>query len=261
MNSIYEQEVVSKLRQLERSGIGKIFELGDSRYGPILGFKRGKNPKLLMTSCHHANEVYNTYHTLLYYAEKGRKDCVIVPVVDVERFCINMSELKKLKKGFDSFSFNYFVWNFLKNVEAPGGLKAKEWKYGREYAEKEIISLEGIIQKSKHVIDFHNWPGDSFGFISNYYDKKAYEKVKGLFAGSKFKLDESEIGGLSLKCLDKALFMSLTESTITTYAAARNVKNLGVEVPVVKPTKKGFVMLKKEDVIKFNVKIIEAFTK
>jgi len=88
----YETEVVNLLEQLAKEGKGEVFTLcsyfnADNEKVSVKGFAKGKNPKTLVTACHHANEMYGTYDGILEYAANGKGDAILVPVVDVENFC------------------------------------------------------------------------------------------------------------------------------------------------------------------------------
>ncbi len=265
MYSIYENKVLEKLSRLEKKRVGTIFELCKTEFGPIYGFIKGKKPKLLLTSCQHANELYGTYRTLLEYAEHGNKDAIIIPVVDVANFCSNINSLNILKneKGNE---FPYFVYVSLTFPEYTTIAKKPYSFFGEENPPKEVKALEDLIKDNLSiscVIDFHNSSLCNYIFVSAMEKdkiKKIDKPLRKVMKKGRFKIDQLPFI-LGLEKVNDGFFQIwlLGKKTLINYAQKCGIKNLAIEVPPFK-SKYPFRFWKEEQLIKTNIEIIEKFS-
>lgn len=232
--STYEREIIQPLTRLENKGLGKTFELADG----VIGFIKGKAPKILITACHHASEIYGTYGAILDFLGNTVHEVIAIPVVDVTNFCYYRKQSSEfLSDNYDEYWHVCFINDFIKGYK---GIKPKKlkWQYGDHGAIKLIKEITRIIHKCDLLIDIHNTVTNKYMVITSSIHRSKEMEYLGKILGKIAEVDGVYTGslGVGFNKLDDGLFECLNEKSITAYAAKKGVINLALEIPVLSDT-------------------------
>lgn len=245
---VYEKEVGEPLKKLEEKGKGQRVTLAKEQYGsesiPIYGFRRGAKPKVLLTACHHATEMFHTYHSIIDYLNMSEDDVIAVPVVDVPNFCHNkltLEEILAVPKIRDEYNKISQVYMCIKDQACY--FKKNCWAYGLTDCNKVTAAIANIIDRISGnglIVDLHNWVREEYMIISKPTGRKGEERVINsvikTIKNSKEKIYSSFPPGLVFSKVRDCVFKAVneTQSDICHYAKQRNVMNVAIEVPVFK---------------------------
>jgi hypothetical protein len=228
--STYEKEVLQPLLRLEQKKMGETFEL----YDGVIGFKTGRTPKILISGCHHASEIYGTYEAILNFIENTTHDVVVVPVVDVPNFCYyNDQSVKYLSDHYEESRKICFVLDIIRGYKGMKPEKIK-WQYGDIGAAKIIKKMSQIIEDCDLIIDLHNMCANQYCLITCRTKKNNEQEYLENILKKISERDEIYTGalGVKFKKLSEGLFESRNSKTINAYASKKGIINLSLEVPV-----------------------------
>jgi hypothetical protein len=248
---VYDKEVRRPLLSLQKKGVGKVIELSEG----VLGFVKGKEPKVLVTSCYHASEIYGTYQSVINLIESINHDMFAIPVIDIPRFCTFKNGSDDCLGQNPNIPIKYFIRDSIKGYNSnPNVLN---WQYGDKDATGIIKDISYLVEGSELVIDIHNSCVDKFMMMTaltgNYGEwdylsslLKILDQNCGIYTGN---------AGFSFVKLDNGLFSATNNKTITAFCADKGVTNIVLEVPIysVDCTRQGF-----SDLAEFNASILHS---
>ena len=221
----YQDKVVKPLIKLEKQGKGELFDLTDS----VKGFRKGDDPKILITACYHAPEIYATYESVLKLAEKSKHDLYLIPVVDAERF---QEAAERSDSGFSDFDKSWhatFVNDYIQGYNTRPDVL--QWEFGKKKAKSPIPELEALVAKSDLFIDLHNSCIPGYILITEMLkgEEEFFKKIAD-YITKRGKLSKGNIG-LSFKPIGEGLYSSINPNTVTSFAKKNKTTNLVLEIP------------------------------
>jgi hypothetical protein len=217
----YETRVLQPLRRLESEN-ARLVEPAPG----VFGLSSGSD--ILLTACHHANELFGTYDSVLEYARGMPEGITAIPVVDRMRFSRYSHELCDFERSDMKIGFA---------VEMVRGYKGRcpdimPWEYGKEGMTEPTKSLSELVKNASLVIDIHNSSTDGFFFISNPSGMPGEGDFLHILLSGCSSVEIYDRPLSNLVKGERGLYTSRTRNTILDYAANHGVTNLAIEVPV-----------------------------
>lgn len=239
----YQTEIIEKLDRLEREGKGRTFTLcsflnSHNEKITVKGFIKGKKPKTLITACHHANELYGTYDGILEYAEKGKEPAILIPVVDVENFCLNKEALEEILKTHGKEILADLIKDMREgcSYDSPPMKRWKCWAYGTEEAPYAVKALEDIIKGMRFVMDIHNCAFNQYLIISELGNRRGEDRIlealKDSVYGAGGTLYEGDAPNFMRGSDIDGVYQPRMPNSILKYASQKGIINAVMEVPV-----------------------------
>lgn len=237
----YQKLVVEPLQQSARSLNVRLREIGKQHSSEIYSVETGGNG-LFVTACHHANEIYGTYQSVINSLNNGVQMSA-VPVVNVSGFeymhQLIEEDFKKMPDD-EKTPFIHFLYESLaggyKNV-GNSPIIYPSWNvynYGSPNKKPQSsLEIEKIVVNSLVVVDIHNHPSDYYLLIVHETNSEIQLDIEEITKSVIIKKNQlGEIYGGNYAEIRKKIYINkLNRRTLIRFAGEINLANIVLEVP------------------------------